>query len=195
MSIEKTESGGAVVARVDAGSAAGDAGVQVRIYIYLGKADGTLSIFSTCSNTLTQFLKFSAPRFPRPQRGDFICWADSGGEEAIYEEIIQVVRSGERPLEMDMKRLSVKVGGTIGGTSASAAEDARRAAVIAAAEKRNKAAKKMQKPLPKRPIDLKNNTQTYDHSDKGAAKTDEAKRAVAAAKSNEVRRRFLQPIC
>ncbi|GMH70653.1 hypothetical protein TrRE_jg2343 [Triparma retinervis] len=146
MSIEKTESGGAVVARVDAGSAAGEAGVQ---------------------------------------RGDFICWAGSGGEEATYEEIIQVVRSGERPLEMDMKRLSVKVGGTVGGSSASAAEDARRAAVIAAAEKRNKASKKMQKPLPKRPIDLKNNTKMYDHSDKGAAQTDEAKRAVAAAKSNE----------
>ena len=31
MSIEKTESGGAVVARVDVGSAAGEAGVQVRI--------------------------------------------------------------------------------------------------------------------------------------------------------------------
>ena len=81
-----------------------------------------------------------------------------------------------------VKRLSVSVS----TPSVSAASDARRAAVIAAAEKRNDKSKKMQRPLPKRPIDLKNNTKLYDHSDVGGAKTEEAKRAVEAARAGEV---------
>eukprot|EP00518_Triparma_eleuthera_P022231 CAMPEP_0197545074 /NCGR_PEP_ID=MMETSP1320-20131121/266_1 /TAXON_ID=91990 /ORGANISM="Bolidomonas sp., Strain RCC2347" /LENGTH=314 /DNA_ID=CAMNT_0043104551 /DNA_START=188 /DNA_END=1128 /DNA_ORIENTATION=- len=142
MTIEKTESGSAVVARVEPGGAAEEAGVR---------------------------------------RGDVVCW--SGGGEAEFEQFMAVVRSGERPLEIDIKRIVVKAATNV--QSSSAAEEQRRLAVMAAASERQKKAVRSQKPVPKtRPIDLKNNTKTYDHSSNGP-QSEEARRAVQAAKDQE----------
>ncbi|GMH48721.1 hypothetical protein TrVE_jg14512 [Triparma verrucosa] len=117
------------------------------------------------------------------QRGDVVCWSGTGGEEAPFAEFMAIVKEGERPLEIDIKRLEVATTNA-SNTSSSAAAESRRLAVIAAADARAKKSKQQQKPIPKRPIDLKNNTKTYDHSSDGP-KSDAAAKAVAAAKANE----------
>ena len=144
MTIEKTESGSAVVARVEEGGSADEAGVR---------------------------------------RGDVVCW--SGGGEAEFSQFMSVVQSGERPLEVDLKRIVVKAAANV--HSSSAAEEQRRLAVVAAASERQKKANRNLKPVSKaRPIDLKNNTKTYNHTSKGP-QSEEARRAVQAAKDQEKR--------
>ena len=117
-------------------------------------------------------------------RGDVICWHGSGGEEASFEEFMSIVKSGERPLTVEILRIAT--GPQV--TSASAGADARKAAMIAAADARETASKK--KTLPrsaaKRAIDMDRNTKTYDHTQTSAdPQTEEARRAVAAAKASE----------
>ncbi|GMH54319.1 hypothetical protein TL16_g01645 [Triparma laevis f. inornata] len=112
-------------------------------------------------------------------RGDVVCWSGTEGEEAPFLEFMAIVKEGSRPLEIDIKRLQITAPSVSGG--ASAAAESRRLAVIAAADARAKKSQRQQKPIPKRAIDLKNNTKTYDHSSTGP-KSDAAAKAVGEKK-------------
>jgi len=87
------------------------------------------------------------------QRGDIICWSESEGEECPFNEFMDVVSGGVRPLTIDVKRIKLGKGISIIGsanvTDTSATAETRRAAVIAAAQNRANAEKKKQKPLSK----------------------------------------------
>lgn len=118
-------------------------------------------------------------------RGDVVCWGGCGGEEAGFEEFMEVVRGGERPLCVEVKRLSTVAAPAAGG---SAAADARKAAMVAAATRREEEMNKKRAPrsAARRAIDLDNNTKTYDHAATSAApQTEETRRAVAAVKLGE----------
>ena len=38
--------------------------------------------------------------------GDVICWHGSGGDEAPFEEFMAIVKSGERPLTVEILRIA-----------------------------------------------------------------------------------------
>lgn len=140
------------------------------------------------------------------QRGDAICFADSNGSEEIqYKLFLQMVRADDRPLVFEVRRLD-SVGSTTRisesqgktkGNKVRADDEARRQAVIAAAEARDKQNKQKNKPIRKNTeLSMADKKRIQEKRDQLAIKnetymsnapmSDEARRAVEAAKSDEV---------
>ena len=140
------------------------------------------------------------------QRGDAICFADSNGSEEIqYKLFLQMVRADDRPLVFEVRRLD-SVGGTARisesqgktkGKKVRADDEARRQAVIAAAEARDKQNKQKKKPIRKNTeLSMADKKRIQEKRDQLAIKnetymsnapmSEEARRAVEAAKSDEV---------
>lgn len=134
------------------------------------------------------------------KRGDILCFAGSSGQDEIsYEMFLDMAKSDQRPMCLDIRRLDVKpVAGGSGGASGgggkkgSAEAELRRQAVIAAAEKRDKANKAKQKPMKQvtkttlekeRLKKLEAQGSSVDYDDE--PKSEDAKKAAAAAKQDE----------
>ena len=82
------------------------------------------------------------------QRGDIICFAGSNGESEIpYKLFLEMVKSSQRPLEFEIRRIELKHQNSVGGGRADV--EAKRQAVIAAAEARDKSNKIKKKPISK----------------------------------------------
>ncbi|GFH47726.1 hypothetical protein CTEN210_04201 [Chaetoceros tenuissimus] len=82
------------------------------------------------------------------QRGDIICFSGSNGESEIpYKLFLEMVKSSQRPLEFEIRRIELKHQNSVGGGRADA--EAKRQAVIAAAEARDKSNKIKKKPISK----------------------------------------------
>jgi len=86
-------------------------------------------------------------------RGDVLCFAGSNGQEEImYDMFLDLARSNQRPIELEVRRISTslekkKAPSATSGAGKSADAEARRKAVIAAAEAREKAHKIRSKPM------------------------------------------------
>jgi len=85
-------------------------------------------------------------------RGDILCFAGSNGQDEImYDMFLDMAKSNQRPIELEVRRISTSLDkkkaptSTVVGKSADA--EARRKAVIAAAEAREKAHKIKSKPM------------------------------------------------
>lgn len=120
------------------------------------------------------------------QRGDILCFSGSNGDEEImYDMFIELAASNQRPLVFDIRRIETKsTGTTVPNTSAEAF--ARKQAVIAAAEAREKAAKKLEKPVAKRAAAKKDDGLVDLNADvPNVPQSEEARRAVEAAKRGE----------
>merc|ERR1712232_120230 len=89
------------------------------------------------------------------QRGDVICYRGSDGDrEMEYKHFIDLVKSGVRPLDFDVRRISREnsdsfSSGLTGSQAKSADSYSRKQAVIAAAEARDKKNKMKNKPISK----------------------------------------------
>jgi PUB domain len=119
------------------------------------------------------------------QRGDIICFAGSNGqEEMMYNMFIELAGSNHRPLEFDIRRIETKVSGD-SGLNTSAEAYSRKQAVIAAAEAREKAAKKLEKPMVKRAPAAKKEEVDLNADLPDLPQSEEAYLAVQAAKQNE----------
>lgn len=120
------------------------------------------------------------------QRGDILCFAGTNGDEEImYDMFVELAASNQRPLTFDIRRVETKSAATT-GTNSSAEAYARKQAVIAAAEAREKAAKKWDKPMPKRAAGKKDDTAVDLNADiPDAPQSEEARRAIEAAKRGE----------
>lgn len=125
------------------------------------------------------------------QRGDIVCRARSNGnEELSYDAFIKTAKSGQRPLEFDVRRIESSID-TSGGGKVSADALHRKQAMIAAAEAREAKHKAKTKPVPKATTNdrlllskdrrLENTQQRhYETND-----CDETRRAVDAIKQAE----------
>jgi len=144
------------------------------------------------------------------QRGDVICVPGTDGEEEWpYSDFLKAASSNERPLIFDVRRIdAVASAAAAGGTKSSnntADAYAKRQAVIAAAEARDKAHKKKTKPISKgssglgggkelnsaerKRIEEQREELARKNAQEGIGTTElseEAKRAVEAAKAGEV---------
>ncbi|CAJ1968187.1 unnamed protein product [Cylindrotheca closterium] len=86
-------------------------------------------------------------------RGDILCFAGSNGQEEImYDMFLDMARSDQRPIELEVRRISTSLekkqaAARSSGAGKSADAEARRKAVIAAAEAREKAHKIKSKPM------------------------------------------------
>ncbi|KAI2498073.1 PUB domain [Fragilaria crotonensis] len=120
------------------------------------------------------------------QRGDIICFAGTNGDEEImYDMFVELAASSQRPLHFDIRRIETKSTSTT-GTDASAEAFARKQAVIAAAEAREKAAKRWDKPIPKRAAAKKDEAVVDLNADiPDVPQSEEARRAIEAAKRGE----------
>ncbi|GAX16646.1 hypothetical protein FisN_23Lh225 [Fistulifera solaris] len=118
------------------------------------------------------------------QRGDVLCFAGTAGkEEIMYDEFLSLARSCERPLAFEVRRIKTKRAPK-DNEQMSADSYARKQAMIAAAEAREKAHKKMMKPI--RKIDSKvSEASSTIANDIQRPLSEEAKQAIAAAKSQE----------
>ena len=100
-----------------------------------------------------------------------------------------IAKSGDRPLEIEVKRTTSGGGGGGESGGGAAQQEERKKAMAAAADAREaKTNKKWGNPTAKptkRPIDLSNNTKTYDHDTSGEPQSEEARRAVERAKEGE----------
>lgn len=119
------------------------------------------------------------------KRGDILCFAGtSGKEEIMYDEFLSLAKSLQRPLAFEVRRIKTK---TVAQDNEKMSADAyaRKQAMIAAAEAREKAHKKMMKPI--RKIDSKVSEMTTGSASTEAQQplSEEAKQAIAAAKSQE----------
>jgi hypothetical protein len=103
----------------------------------------------------------------------------------MYDMFIELAASNQRPLVFDIRRIETKsTGTTVPNTSAEAF--ARKQAVIAAAEAREKAAKKLEKPVAKRAAAKKDDGLVDLNADvPNVPQSEEARRAVEAAKRGE----------
>jgi hypothetical protein len=116
------------------------------------------------------------------KRGDMVCLAGTNGEEEImYNMFIDMAASNQRPLVFDIRRIETKSSGTIKNSSAEAFN--RKQAVIAAAEAREKAAKRLEKPV-KRAI-KKVDVIDLNADISNVPQSEEVRRAVEAAKRGE----------
>ena len=120
------------------------------------------------------------------QRGDILCFAGSNGDvEIMYDMFVELAASNQRPLTFDIRRIETTSTATA-GKNASAEAFARKQAVIAAAEAREKAAKKLDKPMAKRAAAKKNDTGVdLNASIPDTPQSEEARRAIEAAKRGE----------
>lgn len=124
------------------------------------------------------------------KRGDIVCLAGTNGDEEImYDLFIDMATSPQRPLVFDIRRIETKTsssGSTGGGgrSSSTAEAFARKQAVVAAAEKREKARKALEKPV-KRKIEPKLNYEDRNAAISNVPQSEEARRAVEAAKKGE----------
>lgn len=127
------------------------------------------------------------------KRGDILCFGGSNGQEEMhYDMFLELARSDQRPLEFEIRRITVKTEKPVEPTAKakSAEVDHRRQAVIAAAEAREKAHKAKSKP-----IKLVTKTtlarQQQEQEQQSATlvddtpKSEQAKRAAEAAKQGE----------
>ncbi|GAX18331.1 hypothetical protein FisN_23Hh225 [Fistulifera solaris] len=118
------------------------------------------------------------------QRGDVLCFAGtSGKEEIMYDEFLSLARSSQRPLAFDVRRIKTK-NAPKDSEQMSADSYARKQAMIAAAEAREKAHKKMMKPIRKSDSKVSEASSTISN-DTQQPLSEEAKQAIAAAKSQE----------
>jgi len=143
------------------------------------------------------------------QRGDVICFQDTDGREEIqYSLFLDMSKSDTRPLKFDIRRIESSIEkssshsnntNTGGGTRPIRAdEEARRQAVIAAAEARDKQNKYKKKPIRKHAaLTTEQKKKIQQQKEELAIKnvtyisntplTDEAQKAVEAAKQDEVK--------
>ena len=141
------------------------------------------------------------------KRGDVICYTDCNGErEYKYQDFLKLVKSNTRPLVFDVRRTIVNTSSNMSSTRADA--DARRQAVIAAAEQRNSQHKAKTKPIPKfkggkvptsdasnlTPEEIQKienqklqNIQNNLKNMSNEPKSEEAKKAIEAAKQDEIK--------
>lgn len=130
------------------------------------------------------------------KRGDILCFGGSNGQEEMhYDMFLELARSGQRPLEFEVRRITVSTEKPVEPTakSKSAEADHRRQAVIAAAEAREKAHKAKSKPIKlvtKTTLARQQEQQQQQQQQSAtlvddAPRSEQAKRAAAAAKQGE----------
>lgn len=143
------------------------------------------------------------------QRGDVICVPGTDGEEEWpYSDFLKAASSNERPMIFDVRRIDAHASAAAAGKKSSnntADAYAKRQAVIAAAEARDKAHKKKTKPIAKgssglgggKELNSAERKRIEEQREELARKnaqegigtielSEEAKRAVEAAKAGEV---------
>ncbi len=130
------------------------------------------------------------------RRGDVICHAQTDGKrEMVYRQFLDMVRSDQRPLTFDVRR--VESATVLNGDKIRADTYAKRQAVIAAAEARDKTNKQKKKPISKfKELSMeekdKIEQQKLENERRNASishepKTEEARAAVRLAKNDEVK--------
>jgi hypothetical protein len=117
------------------------------------------------------------------ERGDILCFAGSNGSEEIkYDMFLELAKSDQRPICLEVRRVKTKA--PVSNDQKSADAFARRQAVIAAAEAREKAHKVKSKPISKvAPEKKKEQMPQHDHDDQ--PKSEASRLAAQAAKETE----------
>jgi len=128
-------------------------------------------------------------------RGDILCHPSSNGaDEILYKDFLRMAASDQRPLVFEVRRIdTVHANSSTAGTSKPSTADAyaRKKAVMAAAEARDRANKAKSKPISRKGGDSRPEKQregvpaSCEQGDIDAPMSEEAKRAVAAAKAGE----------
>jgi hypothetical protein len=112
------------------------------------KTNKTTSAAATAAAIVQSIVPGSQAEQLDLQRGDVLCFAGSNGQEEIpYEMFLELARSEQRPIALEVRRVPQTMAAATTTNNPSADAYARKQAVIAAAEKRERLHKQKTKPI------------------------------------------------